>query len=30
MFSEKSVKLVYLAMIAGYLGFYLYSIMGLV
>lgn len=29
MFSEKSVKLVYLAMIAGYLGFYLYSIMGL-
>lgn len=30
MFSEKSVKLVYLAMIAGYLGFYMYSIMGLV
>lgn len=30
MFSEKSVKLVYLAMIAGYLGFYLYSIMGFV
>ena len=30
MFSEKSIKLVYLAMIAGYLGFYLYSIMGLV
>lgn len=29
MFSEKSVKLVYLAMIAGYLGFYMYSIMGL-
>ena len=30
MFSEKSIKLVYLAMIAGYLGFYMYSIMGLV
>lgn len=29
MFSEKSIKLVYLAMIAGYLGFYMYSIMGL-
>lgn len=29
MFSEKSVKLVYLAMIAGYLGFYMYSIMSL-
>ena len=29
MFSEKSAKLVYLAMIAGYLGFYMYSVMGL-
>ena len=29
MFSEKSVKLVYLAMIAGYLGFYVYSIWGI-
>ena len=29
MFSEKSVKLVYLAMIAGYLGFYMYSILTL-
>lgn len=28
MFTDKSVKLVYLAMIAGYLGFYFYSMIG--